>query len=62
MEEVLWTLISIVGPLILLGLMLWLALVAWRRRKPGSDERAERATHDLYDEEERRRRAGTDDL
>ena len=62
MDETLWTLVDIVGPIILLVLLLWLALVAWKRRRPGPDARAERATHELYDEEERRRREGTDDL
>lgn len=62
MDESLWTLMDIIGPLILLGLLLWLALWAWRRRTPRDDAHAERATHDLYEEEERRRREGTDDL
>ena len=62
MDETLWWLVDIIGPIILLGLLLWLALVAWRRRRPRDMERTERATHELYEEEERRRREGTDDL
>ena len=62
MDETLWGLMNIVGPIILLGLLLWLGLVAWKRRTPSQDARAERATHELYDEEERRRREGTDGL
>lgn len=62
MDETLWTLMDIVGPIILLVLLLWLAIFAWRRRNPRTDARAEHATHDLYEEEERRRREGTDDL
>ena len=61
MDETLWWLVDIIGPIILLVLLLWLALFAWRRRRPGTDERAERATHELYEEEEQRRREGTDD-
>ena len=61
MDETLWWLMSIIGPAILVLLLLWLALS--RRRKAASEDvRAERGTHDLYDEEERRRREGTDDL
>ena len=62
MDETLWTLMTIVGPLILLVLLLWLGLVAWRKRTPRGDAIAERATHELYEEEEQRRREGTDDL
>jgi uncharacterized membrane protein len=62
MDVTLWTLMDVVGPIILLVLLLWLAIFAWRKRRPGSDARAERATHELYEEEERRRREGTDDL
>lgn len=62
MDEFFWSLMTIVGPLILLGILLWLAFSYWSRRSPRSDTTAERATHDLYEEEERRRREGTDDL
>jgi cytochrome c-type biogenesis protein CcmH/NrfF len=62
MDETLWTLVDIVGPIILLVLLLWLVLTAWKRRKPGADARTEQATHELYEEEERRRREGTDGL
>ena len=63
MDETLWWLMSIIGPAILLVVLLWLV---FRSRKGGGDvrddARAERATDTLYDEEERRRREGTDDL
>ena len=62
MDETLWTLMTIIGPLILLGLLLWLGLASWRKRRSGTDVRSERATDQLYDEEERRRREGTDGL
>ena len=63
MDETLWWLMSIIGPAILLVVLLWLV---FRSRKGGRDvqdhRRAERGTDALYDEEERRRREGTDDL
>ena len=62
MDETLSAMMSIVGPIILLVLLLWLALTAWRRRNPAEDARAEQATHELYQEEEQRRREGTDGL
>ena len=58
MDETLWGLMYIVGPAILLVLLLWLAL---RRRSGGKTARTEQATHDLYRNEEERRREGTDD-
>ena len=72
MDETLWGLMNIIGPLILLGLLIWVIMKARARResKPDSPPTVatdttpgtERATHNLYDEEERRRRDGTDDL
>ena len=62
MDEFWWWLMDIVGPAILLVLLAWLAFWAWRKRTPGDDARAEQATHRLYEEEETRRREGTDDL
>ena len=63
MDETLWWLMSIIGPAILLVVLLW--LVFRSRRSSGEtrdDVRAERGTDALYNEEERRRREGTDDL
>ena len=54
-----WTLMTIVGPVILLVLLLWLVL---RGRSSGKAGRTEQATDQLYNEEEQRRREGTDDL
>jgi uncharacterized membrane protein len=62
MGDAWWWVMDIVGPLILLVLLVWLAFWAWRRQSPRDTERAERGTERLYDEEERRHRAGTDDL
>ena len=59
MDETLAGLMTIVGPVILLALLLWLVL---RGRSSGKAGRTEQATDQLYDEEERRRRDGTDDL
>ena len=59
MDESLWGLMTIVGPAILLLLLIWLAL---RGRSNGKTGRTEQATDQLYDNEEKRRREGTDDL
>ena len=62
MDETLWWLMSIIGPAILLVVLLWLVLRGRSRGETRNDVRGERATDELYDEEERRRREGTDDL
>ena len=59
MSAIPWWLIDIVGPAILLILLIWLVM---RRRSTGKTGRTEQATHELYKEEEQRRREGTDDL
>jgi hypothetical protein len=63
MDEAQWTLVDIVGPLILLVLLGWLAF-RWGRNRGGSieNQRAEQGTRELYAEEEIRRREGTDGL
>lgn len=48
-----WTLVVIVGP-ILLGLALIFAMIRNRRRTPRDEARTEEATHRLYEEESRR--------
>jgi hypothetical protein len=46
-----WTLVTILGPILLLGTMIW---AFTRNRKSKVDpEVTERATHDLYKEEQR---------
>ena len=52
----LWIL-EIIAPAILLVVLIWLIM---RRRSTGKTGRTEQATHELYREEESRRREGTD--
>ena len=57
MDESLLGMMEIVGPVILLIVLIWLVM---RRRSTGKTGRTEQATHDLYKDEEQRRREGTD--
>jgi hypothetical protein len=59
MDEAQWWIIDIIGPAILLIVLVWLVM---RRRSTGKTGRTEQATRELYRDEERRRREGTDDL
>ena len=59
MDETLVGIMEIVGPAILLIALIWLVM---QRRSTGKTGRTEQATHELYQEEEQRRREGTDDL
>ena len=59
MNVALWWIIDIVLPAVLLIVLIWLVL---RRGSTGKTGRTEQATHDLYKEEEERRREGTDGL
>jgi len=59
MDESLLGIIEILGPVILLIVLVWLVM---RRGSPDKNSRTEQATHELYEEEERRRREGTDGL
>jgi hypothetical protein len=49
-----WSILSIVAPVLLAAVILF-AILKNRKAKGGVD-RTERATHDVYDAEERRRR------
>ena len=64
MDQTLWAIMNIVGPIILLIALVWLVMRS--RRRPGqatdTTPQTERATDNLYKEEEQRRREGTDDL
>jgi hypothetical protein len=57
MNAIPWWIIDIVLPAILLIVLVWLVM---RRGSTGKSGRTEQATHDLYREEEERRREGTD--
>jgi hypothetical protein len=57
MDESLVGIMEIVGPAILLIALIWLVM---QRRSTGKSGRTEQATHELYREEEERRREGTD--
>ena len=59
MDESMWWIIDVVGPVILLIALIWLVM---KRRSTGKEGRTEQATDQLYREEEHRRREGTDDL
>lgn len=56
-----WSLMTIVGPILLLAAVAYAVLRNRSSGKATSDPRTENATDRLYDEEERRRRSGTDD-
>jgi hypothetical protein len=57
MDETQFWIISIIAPAILLVVLVWLVM---RRDSTGKAGRTEQATHELYKEEEQRRREGTD--
>jgi hypothetical protein len=59
MDESMLATIEILGPVLLLIVLIWLVM---RRGSTGRDGRTEQATHELYREEEERRREGTDGL
>jgi hypothetical protein len=59
MDESTLGIMEIVGPIILLIVLIWLVM---SRRSTGKTGRTEQATRDLYAEEERRRRDGTDTI
>ena len=63
MDETLWGLMTIVGPVILLALLIWLVVRTRRNngRPTDTTDRTEQATHNAYAAEEQRRRDGTDD-
>ena len=57
-----WLIIDVVAVAILFAVILWAVLRTRSKGKESSPDRTEQATHDLYEEEERRRREGTEDL
>jgi hypothetical protein len=61
MDETMWALIDIVGPIILLVLLIWVVVRSRRGRNEPRRDVTERATRDAYAQEEEMRREGTDD-
>ena len=59
MDETQFWIISIIGPAILLIVLIWLVM---RGRSNRTTETTEQGTREVYSEEERRRREGTDEL
>jgi hypothetical protein len=59
MAELMWWLMNVVGPVLLLIALLWLV---FRRRSKGTSQKTEKGTRKVYEEEEARRREGTDEL
>jgi hypothetical protein len=54
--------IEVVGAVILFAVILYAVMRTRSKGKETSTRTTERATHELYEEEELRRREGTDDL
>ena len=59
MDGSLLGIIEILGPVLLLIALVWLVM---RRGATGKADRTEQATHELYEDEDVRRREGTDGL
>lgn len=57
-----WLIMSVVGVAILGAVILWVVMHTRSKGKSSSPERTEQGTRDLYADEERRRRDGTDGL
>ena len=51
-----WAILNIVGPLLLLIVIAWALLRNRKSRTREKIDRSERATHELYDQEEAQRR------
>jgi hypothetical protein len=59
MDRAQWWIIDVLLPVILLIALVWLVFL---RRSNRTSNRTEEGTREVYAEEERRRREGTDDL
>ena len=62
MDQANWWVMDIIGPAILLIVLIWLVMRVRSKRNTHENQRAEEGTRNLYVEEERRRREGTDKL
>ncbi|MFN3389377.1 MAG: hypothetical protein ACK40O_10640 [Allosphingosinicella sp.] len=51
-----WGILTIVGPILIVIVVIWAILRNRKANTPGSVNRTEAATHELYDEEEIERR------
>jgi preprotein translocase subunit SecG len=59
MGNAMWWLMDVILPVVLLIALIWLVLL---RRSKGTSAETERDTRENYEEEEKRRREGTDAL
>jgi len=59
MDQAQWWIIDILLPVVLLIALVWLVFL---RRSNRTSDRTEEGTREVYADEERRRRQGTDDL
>jgi preprotein translocase subunit SecG len=59
MANAMWWLMDVILPVVLLIALIWLVFL---RRSKGTSGETERGTRENYEEEEKRRREGTDDL
>jgi hypothetical protein len=59
MDQAQWWIIDILLPVVLLIALVWLVFL---RRSNRTTDRTEEGTREVYADEERRRREGTDDL
>ena len=48
-----WSIITILGPILLGAVLLWAMLRNRKKSDPADIDRTERATHDLYDAEQK---------
>lgn len=62
MDQANWWVMDIIGPAILLIVLIWLVVRARSNRNTSETRRAEEGSRDLYRDEEKRRREGTDKL
>lgn len=51
-----WGILTILGPILIIIVVIWAIMRNRKADRPGSVERTEAATHELYDEEEIERR------
>ncbi len=58
MANAMWWLMDVIFPVVLLIALVWLVFL---RKSKGTSAETERGTRENYEQEERRRREGTDD-